>query len=78
MKAGKALVEQGVNFKSIVNGGLEATSYFAVLLKLEKERAAEFIAKARKCMACRTRTFRPAPTSCSAPAQLRPEARSDL
>jgi hypothetical protein len=32
-----------------VNGGLEATSYLAVLLKLEKERAAEFIAKARKC-----------------------------
>lgn len=48
MKAGKALVEQGVNFKSIVNGGLEATSYFAVLLKMEKERAAEFIAKARE------------------------------
>lgn len=48
MKAGKALVEQGVNFKSIVDGGLEATSYLAVLLKLEKERAAEFIAKARE------------------------------
>jgi TP901 family phage tail tape measure protein len=48
MKAGKALVEQGVNFKSIVDGGLEATSYLAVLLKIEKDRAAEFIAKARE------------------------------
>lgn len=48
MLAGKALVEQGVNFKSIVDGGLEATSYLAVLLKLEKDRAAEFIAKARE------------------------------
>jgi len=48
MKAGKALVEQGVNFKSIIDGGLEATSYLAVLLKLEKDRAAEFIAKARE------------------------------
>lgn len=48
MKAGKALVEQGVNFKTIIDGGLEATSYLAVLLKLEKERAAEFIAKARE------------------------------
>lgn len=48
MLAGKALVEQGVNFKTIVEGGLEATSYLAVLLKLEKDRAAEFIAKARE------------------------------
>lgn len=48
MLAGKALVEQGVNFKTIVDGGLEATSYLAVLLKLEKDRAAEFIAKARE------------------------------
>lgn len=48
MLAGKALVEQGVNFKSIVDGGLEATSYLAVLLKIEKDRAAEFIAKARE------------------------------
>ncbi|MBN8493068.1 MAG: phage tail tape measure protein [Burkholderiales bacterium] len=48
MLAAKALVEQGVNFKSIVDGGLEASSYFAVLLKMEKDRAAEFIAKARE------------------------------
>jgi hypothetical protein len=36
MKAGKALVEQGVNFKTIIDGGLEATSYLGRASKAGK------------------------------------------
>ncbi|AMR77293.1 phage tail tape measure protein [Cupriavidus nantongensis] len=48
MEAAEALVSQGMDHKSIANGGLDASAYLAVLLKLDKARSAEFIAKARE------------------------------
>lgn len=46
--AGRALIEQGTAFDTIINGGLKSSSYLSVLLKMPARDAAEMVAKLRE------------------------------
>lgn len=48
ISAGRALIEQGTGFDTIINGGLKASSYLSVLLKMPARDAAEMVAKLRE------------------------------
>ncbi len=48
VEAARALKQQGMSDESVVNGGLQASAYLGVRFKMNQERAAEFIAKARE------------------------------
>lgn len=48
MMSARALVEQGMKYETIANGGLQASSYLGVLLKMDQAGAAELTAKLRE------------------------------